>query len=292
MKRALVSAALLLTITSVTETAVAEDKYFDSSGVQIRYVEQGVGDSIVLAHGRGGDIATWVTSGVLENLTKDYRVIALDLRGHGKSGRPHDPKQYGREMGLDIVRLLDHLGIKQAHIVGYSLGANIAAQLLTIREDRFLTATLVASAGRFSWTTADEKIFEQEASEIERDGVSRTAILRLAPPSEPKPTDAEIKRRSEAALANPSLDRFAIAALLRSFREQVITPEAVAAVRVPTLGIVGSADPLLVSLQDLKKLRPSVKLVVIDGATHSGERGIIRRTEFVTAIRELLVSPR
>jgi pimeloyl-ACP methyl ester carboxylesterase len=282
----------LLSIALLPNTGFAQDRFFDSSGVQIRYVEQGAGESIVFVHGRGGEIVTWVTSGVLENFTKDYHVIALDLRGHGRSGKPHAPKQYGREMGLDIIRLLDHLGVQQAHIVGYSLGANIAAQLLATHPDRFVTATLAASAGRFSWTAEDDKMFEQEASEIERDGVSRSAILRLAPPNEPQPTEAEIKRRSEAALANPSVDRHAIAAFLRSFREQVITPGEAAAVRVPTLGIVGSADPLHASLQELKKLRPALKLVVVEGATHSGERGIIRRPEFVTAIRELLAAGR
>jgi pimeloyl-ACP methyl ester carboxylesterase len=287
-----VACAALLVIVFVSAVALAADQFLDSTGVRIRYVDQGAGEPIVLIHGRGGDIGTWATSGVLENLAKDHRVIALDLRGHGKSSRPHDPNQYGREMGLDIVRLLDHLALRRAHVVGYSLGANIVAQLLTTHPDRFLTATLVASAGRFAWTTQDELLFEQEASETERDGVSRTAILRLAPRNAPKPTDEEIKRRSEAALANPDLDRHAIAALLRSFRDQRIAPDEAAAVRVPTLGIAGSADPLLVSLEDLKKLRPGLKLIVVDGATHSGDRGIVRRAEFVAAIRDFVAARR
>lgn len=223
----------------------------------------------------------------MPNLAKDYRVIAMDCRGHGMSGKPHDPKQYGPEMALDIVRLLDHLGICKAHIIGYSMGATITSQLLTMHPERFLTATLGGAAGRFRWIASDAALFEKDAAEIELLGYSPSLNLRLAPPNASKPTEEEIKIRSAAALANPNQDRFAIAALVRSFREQVISPTQVAAVKVPTLGIAGSVDPLLLDLQDLKKLRPDMKLVIIDGATHSGAQS---RPEFVAAIREFIAS--
>ncbi len=269
----------------------AQDKFFDSNGLQINYTEQGTGEAVVLVHGRGLSLQSWIDCGVMPNLAKDYRVIALDCRGFGKSGKPHDPKQYGSEMALDIVRLLDHLGIRKAHIVGYSMGANITAQLLVMHPERFLTAILGGAAGRFQWTVQDDQLFEQEATETEQWGFSPSLALRLAPP-DAKPTDAENKRRSVAALANPNLDRHAIAALIRSFREQVISPVQVAAVGVPTMGIAGSADPALESLWELKRLRPEMKLVVIDGATHGGARGVRNRPEFVAAIREFLAAHR
>ena len=238
----------------------ATEGFFDSNGTKIHYVEEGAGAPILLVHGRGGEAANWVSRGVIGDLMKDYRVIALDLRGHGKSDKPKDPKKYGQEMGLDIVRLLDHLGLKQVHIVGYSLGANITAQLLTTDPGRFATAVLVASAGRFPWTAEDEKMFEEQATEIERD----TTVAEL--------------------------DRNAIAAMLRSFGEQVITREQIAAVRVPTLGIVGSADPFLPSLEEVRKLRPGLKLVIVSGATHGGARGVTGTPEFLTATREFLAA--
>ncbi len=283
---------VILSLVLVPAAVFAQGKFFDSNGVRTHYLEQGTGEPIVLVHGRRGSLQDWITCGVLPNLAKDYRVIALDCRGHGMSGKPHDPKQYGKEMALDIVRLLDHLGIGRAHIVGYSLGANITSQLLTMHPNRFLTATLGGSAGRFRWTVRDEEGFEQQAIEIERWGFSPSSDLLLAAPNAPKPTEEEITKRSAEALANPNQDRFSIAAILRSFREQVISPAQVTAVKVPTLGIVGSADPLLQDLQDLKKLRPAMKLVIIDGATHGGERGARQRPEFVAAIREFLAANR
>ena len=258
MKERLLLAALLF-VTLLPAAGFADDRYFDANGIRIRYVEQGAGEPVLLLHGRGGTLSTWERSGVMESLAKDYRVIALDQRGHGKSGKPHNPKQYGAEMALDVVRLLDHLGIDRAHIVGYSLGANIVAQLLTIRPDRFLTATLVGSAGRISWTAEDEAMFEKQALETERGD------------------------------AKPDFDPYAIAAVVRSFRQQVITPEQVAAVRVPTLGVAGSADPFLTSLQEVRRLRPGMKLVVVEGATHGG---VLRRPEFIAALREFVVAHR
>jgi len=104
-------------------TAFAQDKFFDSNGVRIRYVEQGNGDAIVLVHGFGVTLERWIASGVLPNLARDYRVIAFDVRGHGKSGKPPDLNAYGREIDLDAIRLLDHLRIQRAHIIGHSMGA-------------------------------------------------------------------------------------------------------------------------------------------------------------------------
>ena len=54
--------------------------------------------------------------------------IAADCRGHGRSGKPRDGKQYGLEMVNDIVRLLDHPKVKKAHVVGYSMGAFLHIQ--------------------------------------------------------------------------------------------------------------------------------------------------------------------
>jgi pimeloyl-ACP methyl ester carboxylesterase len=93
---------------------------FDSAGIPIHYMVLGKkdGEPVLLIHGFTGTIETqWAP--VIKALATDYRVIALDCRGHGGSGKPHDPKQYGIEMVKDAVRLLDHLKIDKAHVAGY-----------------------------------------------------------------------------------------------------------------------------------------------------------------------------
>lgn len=113
----------------------AQDRYFDAGRVKLRYTDQGAGEPIVLVHGFSNRLELWTTVGIVQDLARDHRVITFDLRGHGRSGKPHDAACYGREMTLDIVRLLDHLGVTRAHIVGYSLGGHLTSQLPTLHPE-------------------------------------------------------------------------------------------------------------------------------------------------------------
>jgi pimeloyl-ACP methyl ester carboxylesterase len=281
--------AVALCLTLIPAVGLAQDRFFDSNGVRIRYVDRGTGELVVLIHGNGGSLQGWIDSGILADLAQDHRVVALDARGHGKSGKPHETQAYGREMGLDVIRLMDHLGVGRAHVVGYSMGASITAHVLTTHPQRFLTATLGGAPGRFQWTAEDTARAEVEAAEKERECVSRTQMQRLAPT--PVHEDV-IRKRSAECMADPNQDRFALAALHRSFKDMAISPVQVASVKVPTLGIVGSLDPYLPAFRALKKLLPSLDLVVIDGATHGGEQGAMRRPEFLAAVRRFIGAPR
>jgi pimeloyl-ACP methyl ester carboxylesterase len=266
-----------------TTVASPQDRFFDSNGVRIRYVEQGTGQPVILVHGNGASLETWTNTGVFHNLSGDHRVIAFDARGHGKSDKPRDRAMYGREMALDIVRLLDHLKTARAHIVGYSFGGSTTAQLLTMHPERFLTAALIAGDPRLEWTTEQARLAEQEASEIERECVSRTQMLRLA--ATPL-TEAAIKAASAACFADSNRDRFVTAAIRRSYADQVITPAQAAGISVPVIAVVGNQDPTQAGLEAFKKVKPNLTLVIVDGATHVGERGILRRTEMIAAVRQ------
>jgi pimeloyl-ACP methyl ester carboxylesterase len=85
--------------------AAPRDKFFDSARTRIHYLDEGAGEPVVLLHGYTSNAETWIRNGVFTELAKRYHVIALDCRGHGKSDKPHDPGQYGREMGKDVCRL-------------------------------------------------------------------------------------------------------------------------------------------------------------------------------------------
>ena len=274
-----------------SQTLRAQDRYINADGVRLRYIDQGSGVPVLLVHGFGNSIDTWTTSGIAQTLASSYRVIAFDERGHGRSDKPHDPRAYGREMTNDIVRVLDQLGIDRAHIIGYSLGGHLVSQLLTLHPERFLSATLIAGAGRLSWDSVQAHEAEVEATEVERDCISRTLLFRLTPPAA-RPSEDSLKVMSARCLADSTQDRFALAAITRSRAGQVMAPAAAAAVRVPTLAIVGSNDPMRAALEELVRLRPSVKLVVVDGATHAGARGILRRSETIAALQEFLALAR
>ena len=224
--------------------------------------------------------------GVVDNLAKDFRVIAFDARGHGKSDSPRDPAAYGRQQTLDVVRILDALKIQRAHIIGFSLGSSTVAQLLTLHPERFLTGVQVAGAGRTPEEANDPRI-ETEAAEIARDCVSRSRLMRQAPAGM-KPTEEEIQKRIIACRADKNFDQQAVAASLRGYKDQAVTNAQMAAVKVPSMGIVGTLDHTLKAMQELKTIRPAMKLVILDGVSHTGKTGIQGDPRLVTEIRTFI----
>ena len=244
-----------------------EVRSFDSAGVRIRYVEAGEGDVVVLTHGFSSNIERqWIDTGVFHKLAQRHRVIAIDGRGHGLSGKPHDPALYGPQAAQDVTRLLDHLRLEKAHIVGYSLGAILNGYLVTQAPQRFKTCVLAGATPRFRWTAEDQRKLEAEAAEM-HEGSKRSQILRLWPKDRPQPSEAEIRQMSAKDLEGQ--DYRALAASRRGGGNALITAAQVAAIRVPTLGIVGTADPYLAEFRAMQALNPSIELVTIEGASHS-----------------------
>jgi pimeloyl-ACP methyl ester carboxylesterase len=283
-------AAAFLCLVAAPALAVEDGKFADFGGVKVHYIDRGQGEPIVLLHGGTSNLESWVTPGVVTNLQKDFRVIAFDARGSGKSDKPREPKAYGRQQALDVPRLLDALKLDRAHIVGFSLGASTVAQLLTLHPERFLTATQVAGAGRSPKAANDPRI-EVEAAEIEKGCISRSRLYRQAPP-ERKPTEEDYRKAEERCRADKNFDQYSVAASLRGYRDQAVTPEQMQAVKVPTLGIVGTLDHTLKDMQELKRLRPAMKLVLLDGVSHTGPTGIQGRPELVTELRAFIAAQR
>jgi pimeloyl-ACP methyl ester carboxylesterase len=269
--------------------AAAQDRYFDAGGVRIRYVDMGSGPAVVLVHGFTGDIErSWINTGVLANLSTNHRVLAFDLRGHGHSGKPHDPRAYD-EIGLDVIRLLDHTGVKRAHVVGYSLGGIIIAKLLTTHPERFTSALIGGAAYRRSRSARADRENEAAAREVEA-GIYRALIVSTAATDEPPPGEEAILARSrEIAGSN---DVRAHAALMRARRALLVSDAEIAAVRVPTLALVGGADPALLRVQAMREFWQDLHVQVVPGATHPTvhERGLPRRPEFAQAIRRWIAN--
>jgi pimeloyl-ACP methyl ester carboxylesterase len=112
-------------------------------GVKLHFLIEGKGEPIVLIHGlnSSSDI-NWRAPGIMAALAADHQVMALDLPGHGRSDKPDKEDAYGLQVVEDVVFLLDHLKIKKAHIVGYSLGGMVAMKLMVTHPERVLSGTL------------------------------------------------------------------------------------------------------------------------------------------------------
>jgi pimeloyl-ACP methyl ester carboxylesterase len=253
--------------------------------VRIRYVERGAGAPVVLIHGFTGDIErAWVQTGIMENLARDHRVVALDLRGHGRSEKPREARAYD-ELGPDVIRLMDHLGIERAHAVGYSLGGIILAKLLTTPPERFRSAVLGGAAYRRSQSREADVATEAAAREIEA-GIYRALVISTWPTDEPAPDEDAIRRRSKEI--SRESDLLAHAALMRARRALLVTDAEIGAVRVPSLAVVGAADPALPRVRAMQKRWPGLEIEVVADATHPTvhARGLPRSPGFAAAIRE------
>ena len=276
----------------------AEDRFFDSDGVRIHYIVEGQGEPVVLIHGFTADIdKNWRTGFgagpdntrrepmIIPALAKTYRVIALDNRGHGKSDKPHDPKQYGMEMVEDVVRLLDHLKIEKAHVIGYSMGAIITAKLLTTHPDRLLSATLGGHGGIRD--NSRSEFYDQLASSLEQGKGFGPLIVALTPPGKPRPTAEEI------AVINAGLsktnDPKALAAVVRAFPELAVATEQLKSNRVPTLALIGELDPLKKGVDALRPDMANLKVLVLPGADHLTA---LLHPEFIKGLSEFLARHR
>ena len=187
-----------------------------------------------------------------------------------------------------MPRLLDHLKIDRAHIVGFSLGGSTVAQLLTLHPERFLTATQAGAAGRSPEEANNPRILK-EAAEIEAGCISRSRLFRQAPPNR-KPTEEDYQKAEARCRANKDFDQYSVAASLRGYHDQAVTLEQMAAVKVPTLGIVGTLDHTLKEMQALAKARPAMKFVLLEGVSHTGPTGIVAQPALVMEIRAFIAS--
>jgi pimeloyl-ACP methyl ester carboxylesterase len=280
IQRMLFVAALVCAGTSLAtaQSLNFEDRYFDSNGVRIRYVEVGRGEPVLLFHAMSESVDTLRETGVIDRLAANFRVIAFDMRGHGKSDKPHDAAAYGQAMVEDAARLLDHIKVRSAHIVGYSLGGYVAARFTATFPARARTATFGASSVMSAslWATRFEGRVVSIADALEQ-GDPRPLLGRQA-------EGEELERRAIELLSRN--DPIALAAVVRAFKAVLLTNDEIAALSMPLLVIVGSEDLPESRVEAFEGLQAELNTVVIDGATHADT---LTRTAFSDSLRDFLL---
>jgi pimeloyl-ACP methyl ester carboxylesterase len=233
---------------------------------------------------------------VIRALEKDYKVIAMDLRGCGGSGKPRDPKKYGIELTNDVVRLLDHLKIESAHIVGYSMSAGTGLLLAVHHAPRVRTLAC-GGAGIVSFGSNTppagvpnpdalprNPLLDDLANALDK-GSIEPLTLRLTPKGQPQPTAGAIKAHDQALLSVN--DAQALAAMIRGAgrKDTRLTEKQIQDIRVPTLAIIGADDTLKFGVDKLKQMLPKTRVVVIENAHHLNA---YTRPEFVSALKQFL----
>lgn len=245
---------------------------FDSNGVEIAFLDEGIGDPVILVHGFASNVTfNWIDPGWVRHLTRaGYRVIAMDNRGHGQSEKRHDPADYGAPVMADDVRnLMDHLDLKTADVMGYSMGARIAAFLGTKAPDRVRSLIFGGLGGNMVRGMAGTGPI---AAALEADSIDDVK----------NPT----ARTFRAFAEQTGSDLKALAACIRSSRDP-ITVEDVGRLSCSVLVAVGDQDVIAGPAEDLAKLIPGAKALVLEGRDHmkavgdmAFKRGVI---EFLSA---------
>jgi pimeloyl-ACP methyl ester carboxylesterase len=280
-----IAAAVVLVALVLSAARAAEDQYFDSNGVKIHYIIEGQGEPVLLVHGFTGSIPVqWGVPGILSKLSKDYQVIALDNRGHGKSDKPYDAKQYGPEMVSDVVRLLDHLKIPKAHVVGYSMGGFMTGYMLATYPDRLITATL-GGAGWSQTNDARMSFIGELADSLDAGKGIGPLIVRLTPADRPKPTDEQINAINQMLMLTN--DSKALAACIRGMTGLAVPEEKLRANKVPTLCLIGDKDPLKAGVDEMQKVMANLTVEIVKDTDHMTA---FRSPAFIADLQTFLAS--
>jgi 2-succinyl-6-hydroxy-2,4-cyclohexadiene-1-carboxylate synthase len=239
------------------------------------YVEDvGAGEPLVLLHGFTGSAELWAPHvGVF---ARRYRILAVDLLGHGRSSICSDPQQYQMERCVaDLATLLDRLGITRAHWLGYSLGGRVALGFAVAHPERVYCLILEgASAGIADPAEKRARIAHDEAlaARLERDGIGPFVDAWMQ-----QPLFASQARRGSAALAAARATRcknnpMGLANSLRGIGTGVQPPlwDHLSDVRVPTLLLVGEEDIKFRTIAATMATRlPHAEVAVIPEAGHT-----------------------
>ena len=238
-----------------------------SGAPRIAYDEIGAGPPVLFLHGIGGNRSNWRDQ--LLACAADYRAIAWDARGYGQSDDDAGPLDFGA-FADDVVRLLDHLGLERAHMVGLSMGGRITQDLYFRYPERVATMVLCDT---FPGTTPTLPPDKREEFINLRKGplLAGKSLQQMAEPlaktlvsDNVAPAHFQRLVDSIAALHRDSYIK-TIEATMRYDRAVDI-----AAIAVPVLLIYGAEDRLTPPTlgEEMQRAISGARLAVIEGAGH------------------------
>jgi pimeloyl-ACP methyl ester carboxylesterase len=243
-------------------------------GETLAYIDMGdrSGPPVVLIHGYTDNARDWVP--MLPYLSKHFRLILVDIRGHGQSSKPECC--YSRlDFAYDIKLLLDGLGVRTADIVGHSLGSIIAQTFAEYWPERTSHVVLISSTGGYPPDLPKKAPQFDFAAEIRKlkEPIDADSPFMIAWWDSPTPVDPDFIRRQRKDAAGIPL-RVWLAVLDEALPADNAYAELQATLprlKAPTLLIWGSKDPIMEEAvrQSLRKGLPGAKVKIFDGLGHN-----------------------
>lgn len=263
------------------------------NGINIHYYQVGAGPDLILLHGLTGNLAVWHFT-VVPRLRDEYRMTTYDLRGHGRSDMPASGYTTGH-MASDLLGLMDHLGIAEAHLLGHSLGADIALHLAMEHPDRVgkivaIEAGLAALvelrknpdwSGWAEWGRTLERYAGIRAPREKWTDVRYMLMESLKAPIHFGPARG-LQRKGDNLLK--LLDT---TTLIDDYQDSSgLTVDAIAAIQNPVLLVYGGDSAYLGTYEVLSRALPDARSVVLENCAHFG--ALERPDELVAAVRPFL----
>lgn len=257
-------ALVLLSVSAVLYLLIirVDGDYFDSNGVRIHYTDEGAGEPVILVHGVGANADwNWRRTGVTRALSKHFRVIAFDLRGHGLSEKPAEPEKYGIQMVEDAVRLMDHLGIERAHVAGYSLGGFLLQRLLVLHPDRIQSAAICAAGWKDPEDPTPLPSPYRSPEEQPKPRALQASVFALD-------SSTSVFNRVRSWIGDQFMSRPVKKALKATYPELAVLRPDLEAIHTPSMCIIGSKDGFRYLAEDLRRHMHGLEFVEVAGANH------------------------
>jgi pimeloyl-ACP methyl ester carboxylesterase len=243
------------------------------NGESLAYIDTGdhLGPAVVLIHGYTDNARDWVP--MLPYLSKRYRLILVDIRGHGQSAKPECC--YTRlDFAYDIKLLLDALGVHKADIVGHSLGSIIAQTFAEYWPERTAKVVLISSTGGIPPDRPKRPPQLDFAAEIRKlkEPIDADSPFMIAWWDSPTPVDPDFIRRQRKDAAGIPL-RVWLAVLDQALPANAFVDlqSTLPRLEAPTLLIWGSKDPIMDEdvRQSLRDALPKAQVKIFDGLGHN-----------------------
>ncbi|MDE1196682.1 MAG: alpha/beta hydrolase [Pseudomonas sp.] len=238
--------------------------YFEHDDCSLHYEEYGRGAPVLLVHGLGSSCLDWEYQ--IPVLAARYRVIVVDVRGHGRSDKPRERYSIPG-FSADIEALLEHLQLGPVHLVGLSMGGMIGFQLAVEQPQLLKSLTIVNSAPEVKVKSFDD--FRQFAKRwlLARVFSMETIGKGLGKNLFPKPEQAELRQKIARRWAQNDKRAY-----LASFSAIVGwgVQEQLSRISCPTLIVTADRDYTPVALKETyTQLIPDARLVVIEDSRHA-----------------------